>query len=56
MGIAVLYVKIFQEMKVIKLLTVWNVISGVIVINHLPPLARTILQDLKAEQFCKDIN
>jgi len=40
MGIAVLYVKIFQEMEVIKLLTVWNVTSGVTVISHLPPLTR----------------
>jgi len=56
MGIAVLYVKIFQEMEVIKLLPVWNVTSGVTVISHLPPLARKILQDLIAEQFCKDIN
>jgi len=43
----VLYVKIFQEMEVIKLLTVWNVTSVVTVISHLSPLARTILQRYK---------
>jgi len=47
MSNAVLYVKVFQEMEVIKLLTVWNVTSGVTVISHLPPLARTILQGYK---------
>jgi len=44
MSIAVIYVKIFQEMKMIQLLTVWNVTIGVTVISHLPSLARTILQ------------